>query len=107
MTTLTDRDAELAALLGHKQTESTWKPTVYLIARFREDTLRLAREAKEQPPASAVITPIVTPSIYAQVWALFAANIATTVTHNSYIAMGARMADEWLVEYKKRFGNDT
>ena len=48
-TKLTDRDAEFAALLGHKQTESTWKPTLFLIARFREESERLAlQEMREE-----------------------------------------------------------
>jgi len=41
-TKITDRDAEFAALLGHKQTESTWKPILFLIARFREESEKLA-----------------------------------------------------------------
>jgi hypothetical protein len=41
-TKITDRDAEFAALLGHKQTESTWKPTLFFIARFREESEQLA-----------------------------------------------------------------
>jgi len=94
-TKLTRRDEELAALLGHKPTESTWKPTLFLIARFREETERLSKETPTKP-----VEPNETQGI---AWALFVA--AHCLVKAPSMASAIADADDLLSAYKRRFGN--
>jgi hypothetical protein len=125
-TKITDRDAEFAALLGHKQTESTWKPTLFLIARFREESERLALKqmrdeiqqardlvAKMVLAKSDELARTVEPMVSSSdnvikhkiddsvIWAMFVSSRASGHPLNRSVID----ADELLVEYKKRFGN--
>lgn len=132
-TKLTDRDAEFAALLGHKQTESTWKPTLFLIARFREESEQLARKEIQAEIAKATKELVETAATHVQgvlpknmdlpprhyittdpsafvhklddsvIWAMFAS--ATYSDNASSPESKAARADHLLAVYKMKFGN--
>ena len=128
-TKLTDRDAEFAALLGHKQTESTWKPTLFLIARFREESERLAlqlrREESQQArdlvakmvldttkeltatAGSSTLTLATAPKPDDSViWTMLYAGLAPVYGGGlDSVQKIAHGTDEALREYKARFGN--
>lgn len=111
-TQLTWRDEELAALLGHKPTESTWKPTLFLIARFREETIRLSNEGLKEErkkvreervqalpdPSIDSVDPKILQGI---AWALCVAALRIKVTKSVEHAMSD--ADTLLAGYEKRF----
>lgn len=133
-TKITDRDAEFAALLGHKQTESTWKPTLFLIARFREESEQLERKALQAEIAKATKELVETAATHGQgvlpknvdlpprhyittdpsafvhklddsvIWAMFAS--ATYSDNASSPDSKAERADQLLARYRARFGND-
>lgn len=98
MTVLTNRDAELAALLGHKPTESTWKPTLFLIAQFREESERAAvKDMQEKAPEPA--THKLDDSV---IWTLLAAARSTSRP----VINAVEDADVMLKMYKRRFTDD-
>jgi len=128
-TKITDRDAEFAALLGHKQTESTWKPTLFLIARFREESEQLAlKEIREEiQQARDMVSKMVLaksdelartgePAMISVdsafnhklddsvIWAMFAS--ATYEGNVTSPDAKALRADHLLARYKAKFGND-
>ena len=127
-TKLTRRDEELASLLGHKPMESTWKPTLFLIARFREESEQLAlKEMREEiqqardlvskmvlakteelvrtvePVASSYDSAFKHKLDDSVIWAMFAA-----ATHEGNVTSPdakALRADQLLARYKTKFGN--
>lgn len=128
-TKLTDRDAEFAALLGHKQTESTWKPTLFLIARFREESEKLAlkeirdeiQQARDmvskmvlakteelartgEPVGSSPDNVIKHKLDDSVIWAMFAAGTFEGNAPTSPDSKALR-ADHMLARYKAKFGN--
>lgn len=113
MTTPTTRDEELARLLDHDPTDDNWKPVLFTIAGFREETERLIwanfqQQIYKSPEelaralldkTKAYIEP---KTIHGIVWASFTA--LQHVVKSTSIERAMSDADILISGYLKRYG---
>jgi hypothetical protein len=115
MTILIERDEELASLLGHTPSQPTWKPKLFLIAQYREETERLAhiklkeelmktREELARASKKAADAVRAEPTRWEGLgWVLSVIALRLNATTSINLAMAD--ADDVLAGYKKRFGD--